>query len=201
MRIVLVAFCSASISWSEPKVLNPSFEADKYGKSPGHARVNGGKITGWKYTGGVGINPWWNDPARQTGPTHSFSDNGRVPHGRQVALMQNKCTLSQTIYGFEAGKEYRVTYRENARHNRAPERRPKLKVTLGGQTIVSLHEIAPVDGFGMRSVPYNLVESAVFTAPERGGFDLVFTTTVHNRVTALIDDVKVKEVGAGVRRR
>jgi hypothetical protein len=198
VKSVLAAVCGlmlGGMARAEPIVQNPSFEIDKYGKSPGYASQNGGRITGWQYTGSVGINPYWDDPATQRGVEHAFTDNGLVPHGRQVCFLQNKCELRQTIAGFEAGRRYQVTYYENARHNRAPERNPRLTVTLGGETIVSLHAIKPVENIEARTLPYNFVESAVFAAPATGSFDLVFTTTFPDRVAALIDNVQIVALG------
>lgn len=181
---------SAAAFAAGPQVLNPSFEADRYGKGPGHAGGNGGKITGWKWKGSAGINPTWR---RGTRPGHAFSDNARIPHGRQVAFIQNVGALSQRIAGFEKGKRYRVTYFENARHNNAPTRNPRLKVTLGGEVIVSEHAVEPVESINVRTLPYSFVESAVFTAPKSGSFELVFTTTFGDRVAVLLDRVTIIE--------
>jgi hypothetical protein len=172
-----------------PVIVNPSFEVDRLARMPGMAR----QLTGWKHTGNVGINPLWNNPKTQTGPRQPFFDNGKVPHGRQIALLQNKCTLSQAIPGFEKGKRYIVTYFENGRRQNRPLRNPMMKVTLGGEIIVSEHRIAPVEEDGVHALPFHFVESAVFTAPSSGAFDLVFTTTIDNRVTALIDQVTIAE--------
>jgi len=178
-----------------PVVRNGSFEADGFGKYPGLARVNGGKITGWRFKGNVGVNPWWQNPAQQKGPVHSYSDNGRFPQGKQVALIQNVGELAQTIDGFEAGKRYVVTYFENARKlNYNPDAPPRLQVSLGGDVIVSLHPVAPVNDKGERTLPFDFVQSAVFTAPKSGAFDLVFKTTVGTRVTIFVDRVEIKEV-------
>jgi len=192
---VLGAFCWSLVAMAQPAVKNPSFEIDRFGRFPGSAKANGGTITGWTFTGNVGVNPWWDDAARQKGANHTFSDNGRLPHGRQVALMQNQCTLSQKVAGFKAGKKYVVTYSENARYgNWTAESPPRIVVTLGGETIVSEHPVAPVDKRDQRTLPFDFVESAVFTAPRDGAFDLVFTTTITHRVTILIDNVRIKEV-------
>jgi len=191
LTAVWLVLCAAAVA--APVVKNPSFEADRYGKYAGGARRNGGKVTGWRFKGNVGVNPWWSDPAKQRGPNHSFSDNGRFPHGKQVALMQNVCELAQTIDGFEAGKRYVVTYFENARHlNWKAEAPPRIQVTLGGEVIVSLHPVAPVSGRDRRDMPFDLVQSAVFTAPKSGAFDLVFKTTVGTRVTVFVDKVEVR---------
>ena len=202
--VLMLAVAGALVAGSgktapaKPTVVNPSFEEDRFGTYPGYAAHQGGErwdITGWSYTGNVGLNPWWRNPAKQEGPDQPFSDNGLTPHGKQVALLQNKCTLKQSIPGFKAGKRYRVTYRENARHQNRPERVPKMNVTLGGETIVSEHAIDPVQPPNVRTLPYDLVESAVFVPPLDGSYDLVFTTTVDTGVTVLIDDVRVEEVG------
>jgi hypothetical protein len=178
----------------EPRVENPSFEVDVFKTYPGLARVNGGKITGWQFSGSVGLNPFWLDAPKRTRPQRPFVDNGITPHGRQVALMQNLCTLSQKIAGFEAGKRYVVRYRENARQTRRTEKPPRLIVTLGGETIVSEHDVRSVDDPERFTLPYDLVESAPFTAPEDGSFDLVFKTTVDGGVTVLVDKVEIKQV-------
>jgi len=177
-----------------PTVVNPSFEADRYDVYPGYASNNGGRVTGWRYAGNVGINPWWFDPEKPAGPRHSFSDNGVVPHGRQVALMQNQCTLSQAVDGFEAGKKYRVTYYENARRYTQGKEPPRITVCLGGETVVSEHGVAPKEGMERRTLPYDYVESAVFTAPREGAFELLFKTTRGGGVTVLIDSVAVVKV-------
>jgi HpiC1 cyclase len=177
-----------------PNVVNPSFEADRFGRFPGSAALNGGKIQGWTFTGAVGVNPWWQDPAVRSGPSHTFDDNGIVPDGRQVAVLQNRCVLSQRIDGFEAGKRYRVTFYENARRrSRSPEP-PILEVTLAGQTIVSSHRVTPVEGFNSRTLPYHFVESAVFEAPHGGAFELVFKTSLGTGVSVLLDKISVTEV-------
>ena len=190
--LVMVILAAAALA--DPKVVNGSFEADRFAKWPGCARNNGRKITGWEFTGNAGINPVWNEPSKPAGPRHAFTDNGRVPHGRQAAFIQNVGTLKQTIEGFEKGKRYRLTYYENARHNNAPSRNPRLKVTLGGQLIVSEHAVQPVESIDCRTLPYAYVESAVFLAPRSGAFDLVFTTTFGDRVAVLIDRVEIVEI-------
>lgn len=177
----------------EPVVSNPGFETDRYSIWPGYASGNGGKITGWTFTGQVGLNPVRTkdkDHARR----EAFSDNGVIPHGRQVAFIQNVGTLAQTVAGFEAGKRYRVTYYENARHNRAPERNPRLEVLLGRQVIVSEHKVKPVEGIGMHTLPFDYVESAPFTAPRTGSFELKFVTTFGDRVAVLLDQVRIEEL-------
>ena len=181
---------------AEPKIINGSFEVDRYSKYPGLAKQHGG-ITGWQCQGNVGVNPWWRDAVKLNGPVHSFTDNGHVSHGRQMALMQNECKLWQTVQGFENGKRYVVTYHENARYlNWSADGPPRIKVTLGGELVVSEHAVKPVNARDQRTLPFAVVQSAVFTAPRDGAFDLVFTTTVSNRVTVLLDKVEIREARA-----
>jgi hypothetical protein len=123
-----------------------------------------------------------------------FDDNGPVPDGRQVVVLQNRCTLAQTIDGFVAGKRYRVTYYENARRNSRSPEPPTLEVTLDGQTIVSLHPVRAVEEHDVRTLPYHFAESAVFVAPRDGAFDLVFKTMLDLGVSVLLDKVVVEEV-------
>lgn len=191
MRLSLIPLLLlAATALADPQVANPSFEADRYAAWPGYARANGGTISGWTVTGNVGINPVWEEGR----PRHAFSDNARTPHGRQVAFIHNVGSLKQRVAGFEKGKRYRVTYWENGRHNNAAKRNPRLKVTLGGQVIVSEHAVAPAESIDSRTLPYAYVESAVFTAPADGAFDLVFTTTFGDRVAVLIDRVEIVEI-------
>ena len=190
--LVAAAGAAASLAHAAaPQVVNPSFEAGRYTTWPGYARGSGGDIACWAFQGSAGINPVWREGQR---PGHAFSDNGRVPHGRQVAFVQNVGLLSQTLRGFVKGRRYRVTYWENGRHNNAPQRNPRLKVTLGGEVMVSEHAVKPVEPIGKHAMPYAYVESAVFTAPRDGAFDLVFTTTFGDRVAVLLDDVCIVEV-------
>ncbi|NCO39599.1 MAG: hypothetical protein COZ06_04990 [Armatimonadetes bacterium CG_4_10_14_3_um_filter_66_18] len=178
-----------------PTVVNPSFEVDRYTVWPGAVGQNGGKLTGWKHTGTVGLNPVWEDPTKPAESRAPFADNGRPPHGRQVAFIHNIGALSQMIDGFEAGKKYRLTYFENARHNNAPDRNPKLRVTFGGEVLVSEHALKPVEAIDSHTLPFCFVESAVFTAPKAGAFELRFETTFGDRVAIVLDQVTIAEVG------
>ena len=87
---IVVALGLQSWAVAAPKVVNGSFEADRYTKAPGQARANGGKIQGWQFTGSVGLNPTWEGAGKKATAVHTFDDNGRVPDGRQVALLQNE---------------------------------------------------------------------------------------------------------------
>lgn len=189
---VVLGFSGLCCVAAEPRIENGSFEADVFKNYPGVVRMNGGKIRGWQFTGQVGINPVWAGAPERTGPQRPFVDNGATPHGRQVALMQNLCTLSQPITGLEPGKRYVVTYYENARHMRRIQGAPRLVVMFGDETVVSEHDVRCVDAPNQFTLPYDFVESAPFVAAKNGAVDLVFKTTVDGGVTVLIDQVTIQ---------
>lgn len=185
----------AGIVCAAPVVQNGSFEADRYGKSPGLAVANGKRITGWEYVGNAGINPVWKDPQGQKGPDSPFYDNGALPDGRQLAIIQGPGRLSQKVSGFEAGKGYIVTLWENARVQRQGTQWPRVQVTLGGEVVVSAHEVRPIAAQNAFDVPFYRVESATFIAPRSGEFELVIETVQQSRTTTLLlDAVAIREV-------
>ncbi|MBN2449324.1 MAG: hypothetical protein JXR77_02980 [Lentisphaeria bacterium] len=202
MNRVALALLAGSISlWLIPpagaqvRVLNPGFEADRFSLWPGTADANGKAIDGWSYQGNVGINPIQPSPNSRPGQDPApFFDNGGCPEGRQVLFMQNQASLRQDVDGFVKGTRYRIVFRENARHNNAPERNPRLRVGLGGEILVSEHDVQPVGEIGIREMPFARVESAVFTAPGDGAFALVFETTFADRVAVLLDDIRIEVV-------
>lgn len=188
---LLVALPAAAIA--QPQVANPSFEADRFSTAPGYARVNGGAITGWEIEGqGVGINPLANGGA-------PFLDNGRVPDGQQVALLQNAAMLRQEVPGFEQGKTYVLSFSVNARVHRQSVEWPRLKAMLGGQEVFPESDIIAAGRAQEMDASYRRVESVPFTAPSSGAFPLVFQTTREDGVTVLLDDVAITEIsGAAV---
>lgn len=194
--VVVVAIGCGVGARSQPVIRNGSFEADAFLKSPGLA-VNNGGVTGWEWRGHVGVNPIWSDPKARTGSSQPFIDNGRIPDGKQVALLQNVTWLSQRVAGFEAGKRYVVTFCENARQQRRVKTDPRLAVTLGSEVIVPEHSVQSVDVSGSFETAYKQVTSAVFTASADGAFVLAFATTVDGGVTVLLDRVAIGEVTDG----
>ena len=85
---------------------NPSFESNSYTVFPGYSSGNGGVISGWTLSGGVGLNPASGIP---------FADNGAIPNGASVAFLQGTASLSTTISGLTIGQTYTVTFRANRR--------------------------------------------------------------------------------------
>ena len=105
-------FCQAAHGQTIP---NPSFETDTFANSPGYISVNTA-ITGWtaNLANRIGLNT-------AAGP---FANNGTIPAGNKVALIQSDpgtpTTLSTTISGLTPGTAYRVTFRANARSGNTP---------------------------------------------------------------------------------
>jgi hypothetical protein len=179
---------NAPIETRRLTVANAGFEEWVPQISPGYVRENG-PIPGWQSSLGVGISPGngfqW------------FTDNGQIPEGARVVFMQEDAvldylaTLRQAVHGFEVGKSYQVSYRENARVCCAPSL-PLLKVEMGGQEIVARHRVARVGGQNT----YAAIKSQVFeaTAPT---MELVFEKSsdpATDDTSVLIDDVHVTEV-------
>ena len=146
-------------------VQNSSFEADTVSSGVGYC-----SITDW--TGGSGINNSTINP---------FADNGTIPDGSNVAFIQGAKTMSQVIDGFEAGKTYLLTYRENARTGSIY---PIVNVTIGDTVVVASHSVTPTHG------DY-YYRSGKFTASAGGSYTLSFNSTNSGDNTVLIDDVKV----------
>jgi hypothetical protein len=197
MTVAAVLLTAASATGA-PVIGNPSFEADRYVASPGTAAGNGKTITAWAHTGNAGVNPIWKDPQAPKGPESPFHDNGRIPDGRQLAFIQGPGAIRQVVTGFEAGKRYLVTFRENARVQRQGTQWPRVQAALGGELIVSPHEVTPVAPQNAFEAPFCRVESALFTAPHAGDFELVIETVQEScTTTVLLDAVEIREVGEG----
>jgi hypothetical protein len=191
----LTVALAASVS-AAPIVQNPSFEVDRYSVWPGTAAGNGKTITGWIFAGNAGVNPLWKNPQAQKGPDSPFHDNGALPDGKQLAFIQGPGKLSQMVSGFEQGRRYVVTFRENARVQHQGTQWPRVQVTLGGEVIVSPHDVTPIAKQNDFGVPFYRVESAAFTAPNDGAFELAIETVQESRTTTiLLDAVEIREVG------
>jgi hypothetical protein len=125
----LVALCS--LTALAQTIPNPSFELDTFTGWPGYISGNA-PITDWTGTPEtrVGLNPASGSP---------FADNGAIPDGNNVALIQanvddpaTPSTLSTTISGLTVGTTYKVTFRANARGGNTPN----VKVYLDGWPVL-----------------------------------------------------------------
>lgn len=180
-----VIACAGTVAFAAPVVRNGSFEADG-GYIIGVGYVSeGNTIQSWTYagTGSFGRNKQGN----------AFFDNGVNPHGRNVALLQNEGTISQSVSGFEAGKTYDVSLSYN---QRAADGTPaSITVTLGGDVLVNAVSTAAVDAGGTFDTPFTQV-STTWTAPSDGAFDLEISNGESGGVTLLVDNIRIIEQGA-----
>ena len=132
-------------------IANPSFEGstNETWVFPGYLS----NIAGWATTGNTGVNTG-------TGP---FADNGAIPDGSQVGILQNNNTsaaqasMSQTLSGLTVGQTYQLQFYYNARANGGTS--SAMTVTLGSSTLANNLTVTPVGGTN----PYDLF-TANYTA-------------------------------------
>ncbi len=162
-----------------PRLLNPSFEMDGTTILGVGYVAQGNAITGWKVSFPIGV-------ARntQTGP---FVDNGVVPDGRNVCVLQNLASISQTIGGLVARKVYRLRLRANGRASDAPDH-GGLAVELNGTVLISMAHVQPVG----KGNPYHLLD-AFFTAGTGSAELVIRQTNPTSGVSVLLDDIHIEE--------
>lgn len=122
-RYVMVQSGGAAVVGQIP---NPSFEANVPPAYPGYLGTNG--ITGW--TLGIGNRGGLNS---SVGP---FADNGSIPHGSNVAFIQNdngSNSLSTTITGLISGRTYEVSFSVNARGGN----QARMNVRVNGNSLLT----------------------------------------------------------------
>ena len=160
---------------------NPSFEMDFFSVFPGYVRVNF-PITGWNSLGGHGINP---------SPSSPFADNGVIPHGSQVAFMQDNGALSQTVSGLTVGSQYYVHFFANGRSGSTA---PAMEVTVGGVTVLPARAVAAVGGANS----YQEMSTEVFVASsDTTELAFIKSNPEGGDTTLLIDNVAVVPVQSG----
>ena len=136
-------------------VVNGSFEDSAPGAYPGY-----GPVPGWSYystgaPGSTGLND-------SNGPFH---DNGKIYHGSNIAFVQHAGVFYQEVAGFEAGKNYTLCYRENARTSGYGATPPQLEVRLNGVALIPVHDVA-TGGY--------VLKQTNFASPGAGAFLLEF---------------------------
>ena len=163
----------ASTALATPWVDNYSFqENDPYTVAPYRVRDGNPSIIGWTNSadGREGLNGVW-----VTGPGEEvagvpYADNGYRPGGEVVAIIQyyeptdagSANTLSQTISGFTVGRDYAISYYENAWGRADIQDVSNAQVLMDGQPIVASHVVSPC---GLTAPnPYPIVVSDAFTA-------------------------------------
>ena len=180
----------ATPSQAVPNLVNGSFENNgaAFVQFPGYIFANGNasnpvSITGWTNIGNsVGIN-------NGVGPIDPFTDNGDTPaEGTFAAFLQAANTttsLEQAVNGFDIGKQYYVTYRDNARSGGAIS----VAVSASGIGVIdAAHNVSPVGG----SNPYLYDVTNVFTATANT-HTLTFAATGVGDRTLLLDNVRIHE--------
>lgn len=183
---------SALPAMAVPNLINGSFEANGslFVQFPGYIQpnnaLNPASITGWTNIGnGVGVNSG-------VTPIDPFANNGDTPaDGTFAAFLQasnTTTTLEQAVSGFDIGKRYYVTYRDNARSGGAVS----VAVSASGIGVIDAsHSVPPVGGAN----PYLFDVTNVFTATATT-HTLSFAATGVGDQTLLLDNVRIHEKDA-----
>ena len=188
LRTWLLTVALLAPSLQAQTIPNPSFEAQTFANAPGYASGNGGSITGWTFSGNVGLNP--------AGGQNPFADNGAIPQGTKVAFLQSAGNVpaeaSTTITGLTAGEQYFIRFRVNARNFTAADNVAAnwfLNGTLMSQLGIP---VTPVGG----SNPY-LTVSAIYTAPAATAILSIKNQTAVD-TTLLVDDFQIVSMAQAV---
>lgn len=166
--MAVVAFAvAASPAHAAAIVSNPSFEAN--GNFSGWGWDDSKPITGWTkggiefssgtYLAGV-LSPVAQAAVFDNGKSLDGSQTGHVAEV-QVYDTVYRSTLSTTVSDLEIGKQYQLSFYENARTGYSPV---DCSVTLDGVAIVASHSVSSVDLTGSYSNLFNQVVSPAFTA-------------------------------------
>jgi len=178
---------------SVPQIANPSFETDTFTVFPGYVSGNG-PITGWTSLGGHGVNP-----GTFGGP---FADNGTIPDGTKAAFLQDDGAISQMVSGFVVGSSYQISYFENARNGGVPA----CEVKVGGNTVVTAHNVSPVGGANayrtVVSDPFvataSTMEIAFIKTNPQGGDTTLLIDNVSFLLPGTAPSITVQPLGQGV---
>lgn len=159
---------SVSASVTPQLVRNPGFEIDAAPAGAGY-----GAVTGWDSSNTL------NSGLNRAGMP--FLDNGSVPDGSQVALLQGANTLSQRIAGLVPGNGYWLQCRYNARTGGTTS----AVIRFGGRGIGIIPPVTPAGG----SNPFYTL-TVPFTPAAATGL-LEFVTAVTGDATLLLDAVAI----------
>jgi len=140
----VAALALAATASGAPVVTNGSFEEEPFPISGGWDEGTG-PVVGWTHSTsphGSGVYGWTPTVGPNLNPAVRV---GNIPDGTHAAYMWNAWGTSswfeQTVSGFEVGKEYVLTYRENFRTDNHQASTTNLRVTLDGTTLVPVHQI------------------------------------------------------------
>lgn len=152
-------------------VQNPSFEASGT-IFPGVGYMQGTPMAGWSFSGsGYGVNVPGRDPW--------FSDNGVNPDQQTVLFLQNAGSVSQTIGGLTAGKNYTIVIWANPRNCCTPPNNTTLRVSVDDNPVFE-ELLAPVGNpnpYSVRQINFTAAGSEAVLkiehAPEAGDYTIV----------------------------
>lgn len=179
--LLITAFASALLPLTAQTLTNGGFEDGTLPASPGYAATT--PMVGWtpNPTNRVGINT-------SAGP---FADNGVIPEGVRVGLIQSGgtplSTLSAPVSGLTPGKKYHVALRMNCRTGSSSVR-PQLRFSSTGTGPVINAEIQAVTGT-------NAYQYAGYDFAANAETETITLTNARpsGDSTVLIDDVVVTE--------
>jgi len=187
LSTIVVPLASAAPCFAVPNLINGSFETNGAaftgnGYISPNIPANPSSIPGWTNVGNnVGVN-------NSAGP---FADNGETPaEGTFVAFIQTSATssLSQAVSGFDIGKQYYLTYRDNARSTTT---NITAAVSASGIGVIdTAHGVAPVGGAN----PYRYDVTDVFTATATTHtLTLTANAPAGGDQTLLLDNIRIHE--------
>lgn len=167
-----------------PVIKNGTFEEGAEAPFPGY-----GSIDQWDCV------RKWSGVNRSGGP---FWNNGSLCYASRCAFVQSNErsthagdleSIYQYVPGFEAGKEYDLRIRVNARELEPPPgfkpEPPSIEVSLGTTVILPATPIRPVGGPAGAGNPFRQLETR-FTSPGRGLFRLTIQNTEGRVDSALL---------------
>jgi hypothetical protein len=160
-------------------VRNPSFEANAHPSFPGY-----GPISAWASEGGgnTGIN-------NASGPFH---DNGVIPDGAQVALMQNSKIIRQEVVNLTPGQGYWLQFSYNVRSSTAANSLD-LVVRFAGTVLTTISGIQPV----LETNPYHFAHLEFTPNASSGLLEFEAVEAPGLDATVLLDAVTIVRRNAG----
>lgn len=182
---LVVAFLAVvNSAGAAPSISNSSFEVDTIAAFPTYRSV-----TNWGSDPNIGVNdvggPFW--------------DNGKITSGTKCAFIQQAHSLTQSVPGFEAGKDYDFKIRVNSRAS--TPLKPQIKVTVGSTVVIAATEVTQLGAVGTAGTGSDFTQlTGVFTSPGAGAFTVKIENTISSGDnTLLVDEVEIVDHIAGAK--